>query len=328
MASVGTFQLAHSLISDGTYIYAGERINNSTPDSIARIIKYNSSTLSEIDAYEVGANRDVESMTYDGENNRIYTSQLYDNGTSTVVSILRINPSTMSLVDTTVFNSLLTGESFQIVNDGTYIYGATYQDPSVFFKIRISDMILIDTTHWNNGERAHAARIDTASGFMYVTDLPYSVATSPRFAKVNLSNLSFTEVSIGDYVRKSTDDFAMIDTGTEVYCYIGSEYVYTTPGSGNNGYGGVQVKTSDLSLTGISIKTTYAVGESGNFIYSTTIDGNVQVFNRTDLDCISTTDLISYYGNEFTALGGYGYITNFENYDKTKGKLIKISLLE
>lgn len=324
-ASVGTFQMAHALINDGTYIYAGERIANTTPDSIARIIKYNTS-LVEVDAYEVGPNKDVESMVYDNTNSRIYASQIYDNGSSNVVSIMRINPSNMTLVDTTVYNSLITGQSFPLVTDGTYIYGGTYAGTPEFFKIRISDMALVATNTWTNGQRAHAARIDVENGYMYVTDIPYAESSDVRFAKVSLSDLSYSEVNIGAYVRKATDDFAMIDTGTEVYCYIGSEYVYSS--GGNSGYGGVRVKTSDLSLTGMSLKTTYAVAEVGDYIYSTTIDGNIQIFNRNNLSDVVTCDLGGYFGNEITSFGNRVFMTNFESYDKTKGKLIEIDLIE
>src|SRR5690606_21605648 len=74
-SSLGGFQMAHALINDGTYLYAGERINNATPSSVARIIKYNTN-LQEVDSYDVGANKDVESMCYDSVNNRIYATQV------------------------------------------------------------------------------------------------------------------------------------------------------------------------------------------------------------------------------------------------------------
>lgn len=68
-SSSAGFQMAHSLVTDGTYIYVGERISNTTPTEIARIIKYNASTLAEVGSYSVGANRDVESMVYNSGNN-------------------------------------------------------------------------------------------------------------------------------------------------------------------------------------------------------------------------------------------------------------------
>ncbi len=326
-SSSAGFQMAHSLITDGTYIYVGERISNTTPMEIARIIKYNASTLAEVGSYSVGANRDVESMVYNSGNNTIYASQVYDTGVSRVVSIMRINPSNMTLIDTTVYNSLISGVSFAIVADGAYIYGVTHTSSSQFFKIRLSDMKLVASTTWGR-IRGHAAKLDPYNGVMYVTNVSYDETEPIYFAKVNLSDLSYTEVEISDYVRKATDDFAMIDTGSEVYCYIGSEYVYSTPGSGNYGYGGVQVKASDLSLTGISLKSTYALGAIDDYVYSTTLDGNIQVFDRNDLNTVITCSLNGYFGNEIIFLGGYGFVTNFDGYDKSRGKLLKINLVE
>lgn len=322
-SSLGGFQMAHALINDGTYLYAGERINNATPSSVARIIKYNTN-LTEVGSYEVGANKDVESMCYDSVNNRIYATQVYDDGVATRVSILVINPSTMLPVSQTNYTALITGESFPIVTDGTYIYGATYSAPPVIFKIRISDMALVSTVTWTGRERAHAARIDERNGYMYLTDIPYLASTNPYFAKVNLSTLSYTEVNIGGYVRKPTDDFAMIDTGSEVYCYIGSEYVYGS--GGNAGYGGVQVRTSDLSLTGITLETTYAICEYGDEIYSATIDGNIQIFSRDDLNNVLTCNLSGYYPNELNVLGNRLFGANFNGYNETEGKMLEFNL--
>lgn len=324
-SSSAGFQMAHSLITDGTYIYVGERISNTTPTEIARIIKYNASTLAEVGSYSVGANRDVESMVYNSGNNTIYTSQIYDNGVSRVVSIMRINPSNMTLIDTTVYNSLISGEPFAIVTDGVYIYGVTHHSTSQFFKIRLSDMELVATNSWGR-IRGHAVKLDIINGVMYVSHIAYGATDNMFFAKVNLSDLSYTEVEISDYVRKATDDFAMVKSGGETYCYVGSEYVYSS--GGNAGYGGVQIRTSDMSLTGIRLKTTYALGESGNIVYSTTIDGNVEVFDISDLNSVSTCTLSGYYGNEFISLGIYGYITNFNAYNESDGKLIRISLTE
>lgn len=326
-SSSAGFQMAHSLITDGTYIYVGERISNTTPTEIARIIKYNASTLAEVDAYEVGANKDVESMVYDATNNRIYASQIYDNGVSRVASIMRINPSNMTLIDTTVYNSLISSASFAIVTDGVYIYGVTHTSSSQFFKIRLSDMELVASTTWGR-IRGHAAKLDSDNGVMYVTNVSYGETDPIYFAKVNLSDLSYTEVNIEPYVRKATDDFAMIDTGSEVYCYVGSEYVYSTPGSGNYGYGGVQIKASDLSLTGISLKSTYALEAIDDYVYSITSDGNIQVFDRNDLNTVITCPLNGYFGNEIIFLGGYGFVTNFDGYDESRGKLLKINLVE
>ncbi len=321
--STGGFQMAHALINDGTYLYVGERINNATPSSVARIIKYNTN-LTEVGSYEVGANKDVENMCYDSVNNRIYATQVYDDGVARRMSILVINPSTMLPVSQTNYTTLITGESFPIVTDGTYIYGATYSAPPVIFKIRISDMALVSTVTWTGRERAHAARIDTRYGYMYLTDIPYSEGTNPYFAKVRLSSLVYTEVSIGAYVRKATDDFAMIDTGSDIYCYIGGEYVYTS--GGNAGYGGVQVRVSDLSLTGIAMKPSYAVCEYGDEIYSATIDGNMQIFSRTDLNNVLTCNLSGFYPNELNVLGNRLFGANFNGYNETEGKMLEFNL--
>ena len=321
VSSTGEFQMAHATFvdKDNGILYVGERVSGS---AVARILKYDLSTLSLIDYYETGAGNSVENLVY--HNGYVYASQVYDNGISRVVRILRINSTTMSGANTYDYPTLLSGTSFPLGTDGTYLYGATYNSSPKFFKIKLSDMSLVTTKDWTNGERAHALRMNTRTGHMYVTDIPNSEGDDVYFAKVSLSDLSYTDVNIGAYVRKATDDFAMIDTGSEAYCYVGGEYIY---GSGHNaGYGAVQVKTSDLSLTGMSLKTTYGLAEFGNYVYSVTIDGNVQIFKHTNLGEIATCSLGgTYKGNEIIFDNSYGYVTNFNNYNKSDGKVIKIN---
>lgn len=324
VSSTGEFQMAHATFvdKDNGILYVGERVSGS---AVARILKYNLSTLSLIDYYETGAGNSIESLVY--HNGYVYASQIYDNGVSRVVRILRINSTTMSGANTYDYPTLLSGSSFPLGTDGTYLYGATYNSSPKFFKIKLSDMSLVATKDWTNGDRAHALRMNTRTGHMYVTNIPVSEGDDVYFAKVNLSDLSYTDVNIGAYVRKATDDFAMIDTGSEAYCYVGGEYIY---GSGHNaGYGAVQIKTSDLSLTGMSLKTTYGLAEFGNYVYSITIDGNVQIFKRTDLSGVATCSLGgTYKGNEIIFDNNYGYITNFNNYNKSDGKVIKINPIQ
>lgn len=316
VSDIGQFQILHSLITDGTYLYGGERINDATPDSIARIIKFDINTLDEIDAYEVGANLDVESMCYDSINDVIYATKY----NLSQLEIMEINPATMELIGSVhTYPSILPGASPSIVTDGSFIYGVTYRDPAVFFKINVSTWGSATNT-WTNGERGHATRIDVNNGYMYASDLPYSTSTNPYFAKVSLSNLSYSEISIGDYVRKATDDMAMINTGAEVYCYLVGESL-----SGVESYGGVRVKISDLTVTGITLKTSYSLYEYQNDVYSATIDGNVQVFDGTDLN-VSTYYLDGFNANEIMTINNRGFMANFQSYIKSLGKLFEFSL--
>jgi len=314
ISATGGFQLCHSLITHGDYLYAGERINDATPSEIARIIKYDMNTLAEVASYSVGANLDVETMAYDSINSRIYAVKQ----NAAQLEIISINPSTMA-IDGSVhtYPAIVAGLSPAIVTDGTYIYGVTYTSPSTFFKITISSWTTSTTATWTSRERGHAAKISTRAGYMYCTTLPSSSATDPYLAKVALSNLAYTEVNLGTYVKKATDDFAMIDDGSEVYCVVGGEYDVS-------GYNGVQVKTSNLSLTGFALKTTYAVANFGNICYSTSIDGTIQAFNRYDLNNVYTYKLNGYYGNE-AILNPQGrlFITNFNNYTESLGKVIE-----
>lgn len=314
ISATGGFQLCHSLITHGDYLYAGERINDATPSEIARIIKYDMNTLAEVASYSVGANIDVESMVYDSINSRIYAVRQ----NASQLEIMSINPSTMALDGSVhTYPSIVSGLSPAIVTDGTYIYGVTYTNPSTFFKINISTWASSATATWTSRERGHAAKINTRTGYMYCTTIPSSSATDPYLAKVALSNLAYTEVNLGTYVKKATDDFAMIDDGLNVYCIVGGEYDVA-------GYNGVQVKTSDLSLTGFALKTTYAITSFGNVCYSTSIDGTIQAFNRYDLNNVYTYKLNGYYGNE-AILNPQGrlFIANFNNYTESLGKLIE-----
>jgi len=314
ISATGGFQLCHSLITHGDYLYAGERINDATPSEIARIIKYDMNTLAEVASYSMGANIDVESMAYDSINSRIYAVKQ----NASQLEIISINPSTMA-IDGSVhtYPAIVAGLSPAIVTDGSYIYGVTYTSPSTFFKINLSTWVTSTTTTWTSRERGHAAKINTRTGYMYCTTIPSSSATDPYLAKVALSNLAYTEVNLGTYVKKATDDFAMIDDGLNVYCIVGGEYDVA-------GYNGVQVKTSDLSLTGFALKTTYAITSFGNVCYSTSIDGTIQAFNRYDLNNVYTYKLNGYYGNE-AILNPQGrlFIANFNNYTESLGKLIE-----
>ncbi len=325
ISSVGSYQMPHSSLMIGDNIYIGERINNSTPSEIARIIKYDKNTLDELDAYDVGANLDVETMCYDESNNRIYATRY---SPDYYLEILSINPTTMSLDGSVhIYSSISAGTSPTIVTDGSYIYGGTCTTPVTLFKIRISDWTLIDTETWTNGSKAHASRIDITNGYMYISCIPTLESTHPYFGKVSLSDISsYTEVDIGNYVRKASDDFAMINTGSEVYCFIGSEYIYST--GENSEWGGVRIKTSDLSLEGIVLKETLGLHEYKNIIYSVTKDGYIQAFNGFDLDNVATYNLNGYQGEDIlTDSDGRVFVANMNNYTESDGKLSELYLL-
>lgn len=345
ISAVGGFQCAHGSVKVGNFIYIGERINQSDP-FISRIIKYDINTLAEVKSYSTGVNSDIESLCYDPINGRIYATMTDDVNFN--LQIININAETMEPTDSAtpirVFN-IKAKQSPAIATDGEFIYGVTYgnlypQVDSVFFKIDIrtvggtvaSPWTVTTrtwtglTTTWVNRERGHAIQLNTRTGFMYVTTIPYDSATPVYFARVHLSDLSYTEVSIAAYVKKATDDFAMIDDGTDVWCYIGGEY--SVPG-----YGGVRIKATDItlnndSLTGFALKDTYCVAAEGNMVYSTGIDGYIQAFNGFDLTNIVTYKLNGYLGNEIiTSSDGRIWITNYTfNYQKSEGKVIELIL--
>jgi hypothetical protein len=314
----GGFQLAHATVVHGNYLYVGERIDNAQYASIARIIKYDINTMTEVSAYEVGANLDVESMAYDSINSRLYATRY----NSSQLEILSIDPSTMTIYGSAhVYSGVPPGESPSIVTDGTYIYGVTYTDPTMIFKIRLSDWVLVTTNIWTSRERGHATKINTRTGQMFATTIPVSPSTNPYFAKISLTDLTYSEVSIGTYVKKATDDFAMVDTGGEIYCFIGGEYAVAN-------YGGVRVKVSDLSLYGYPMKTTYALDSFGDNIYSSAIDGTIQGFKRGYPNNIWTYNTNGYLLNELVT-DKYGRVlcTNFDGYSEAKGFVMDLVLV-
>ena len=319
-STTGAMHIAHGTAWVDGYLYVGERVDNGQPTEIARFIKYDENTLEEVDAYEIGANLDAESITYDYTNDVFYIT-VYNS--SNYLEIREIDPSSMTIVGSThIFTGISAGNSPAITNDGTYIYGVSGADPGVFFKIDIATFGTPTTNTWTGREKGHSVRMSTDGLYFYASHIPYSSATNPYFAKVAVSDLTYSEVNIGAYVKKTTDDFAVVNDGSVDWCYLGGEY-----DDGN--YNGVKVNASTLALTGLPLRPTYGLKEFGDIVYSASIDGYIEMLKYNDEQNVITYDLFGQFINEIAVSDdGRVFATYFDgSYNETDTDWIEMLLV-
>lgn len=312
-----TLNYPHALIEVGDHLFASERGGGGTPVSTTtKVIKYNKDC--SVAGY-VNVTGGVETLCYNETNGLIYGVRYADSN----LAIFSLNPSTLAYTEQTINLNGFTlnpGLSPAIVSHGSYIYGVSYLVSPTIFKLQIinaSNLTVTSVVPWTatpSPQRGHAAKINPRTNMMYISCIEVSSgSTANVFAKVSLTDLSHTSVNISTYVNKATDDFAMIDDGSEVWCYVGGENVWYTPS-----YGGVQIKTSDMSLTGISLKPTYCLFSKGNIVLNATVDGHIQAFSRFNLEEVATYKLSSgYVANEgVVSSEGRIFVTTWQSASK------------
>lgn len=282
----------HSFVEVGDYVFVGERISSGTTTSSGRIFKILKETLEVTSYVQITSSGSIESMTYNPTTNRIYATRY--NETSTSLGLIELNPDTMSYSLPTV-TGITPGSSPAIVSYGNYIYGVTYTTTAYVFRITISGYTVEQSVAWSaaTGGRGHAAQYSPRTGCLYVTNLSASTTTGNYFGKFNASSLTTsTSVSLDAYVNAPTDDFALVDDGSEVWCYVVGE-------SNVTGYNGAEIKTngttySGMTVSGIGVKTGYSMFNSGNIIFSLSTNGYLQAFSRFNLYEVATFKVSDY----------------------------------
>lgn len=217
----GLFSNPHGTVKAGNKFFIGTR---TSPATIT--VFNNPNDLSDYQTVTLIGHSNIDVLIYDDVNDKLYAScydgVAYQNPHK--MTIIQINPHDITQWSVIFSNAALwTQWSTPIVTDGTYIYGATYgYNPSEFFKIRISDGAIITRTGWTGVYYPHSAVIQKYSDHneMYVStvwDWP------AKFAKVNLTNMTYSSVSFGNN-DPYTDDMAchlIDDTGS--ICYAGPD---------------------------------------------------------------------------------------------------------
>ncbi len=270
----GLFSNPHGTVRAGNKFFIGGRTD---PATIT--VFNNPNDLSDSQTVTLTGHANLEYLVYDSIHDQLYAS-CYDGVAYAAphrMTILKINPNNISDWSVLYNGSLYTDWSPPIITDGNYIYGATFHiNPSQFFKIRVSDGALVSQRSWTGVYYPHSAAIVNYAGRseMYIS----TVYDAPnRFAKVNLSDLTYTGVSLGtnSYL---TDDMAcryMDDTGS--VCHIGTDDGVATPM-------GYKVDTRTMATSSFSIGTSnvYGMFAKDNDLYALGINNIITRYKNFD----------------------------------------------
>lgn len=302
-ASSQDFKHPHAMLRVGSYLFVSERVNNNS--EYAKVAKYNVSDLTLVGTVQMTSigYGSLESMCYDPVNDKIYALRTIQAGG---LSIISINPSNLAISEIINTGSLDAGISGAICTDGTYIYGVTYKNPARVFRCTVAGGSLT-SVEWTGADSGHGIYYESRTNQVLATSHTYAVAAD-KFAKINPSTLSISDVDVISYAYKATDDFAVIDDGSEVWVFIGGEQA-------TGGYAGARVQVSNLAVTPLTIQPTYAVSSYGDLVYSTSISGYIQVFSRHSINDISSFKLpTGMIPNEITfSSEGRLFITVWDN---------------
>lgn len=189
------FAFAHGTVTIGSKMFIGTRQGTDS-----KLLRYNGTTLEESITIPCESFKGVDCITVNSSNNRIYGIRKY----SGVSYIFDVDPEDFTDINYNVISGVNLADSPAIVTDDTYIYGVTNLTPPTFFKIRISDWVTITTNTWTSRNSGHASKINIAGGVYYCT------SQSNWFAKVNLLDLSYSELDLNSYISVATDDLAYI----------------------------------------------------------------------------------------------------------------------
>jgi hypothetical protein len=238
----GEFSFPHGTLQVGNKFYIGTR-----EGATSKLLRYNELTLEESITIPCTSTIGLESLCTDG-------TRLYG---------IRHNASTSYIFDcdledfTDIQYNTITGVDLlgspAIVTDGTYIYGVENTTPTCdFFKIRISDWSTILTNSWSGVGGGHGGKINVSDGVAYFSSqLGY-------FAKVALSDLTYTQLDLRNYLSIITDDLvfcpASDNTAFINYAIVGGEYRDTTTGKG-----GVLIDTDAMTFLEFNLIPTYGL---------------------------------------------------------------------
>jgi len=237
----GQFSFPHGSVRVGNKFYIGTR-----EGATSKLLRYNELTLEESITIPCTANIGLESLCTDGT--RLYGIR-HNSGVSYIFDCA-LNDFTDIQYNT--ISGVNLAFSPAIITDGTYIYGVENVTSCKFFKIRISDWSTIATNNWTGINGGHGGKIDVDSGVAYFT------SQTGYFAKVNLSNLTYTQIDLRSYLSIITDDLAfcpsIYNDNLKNYCVVGGEYRDSTIGKG-----GVIIDADDMVSYPFDLLPTYGL---------------------------------------------------------------------
>ena len=265
--SPAVFEYAHGTVTAAGQFWIGMRDHDGNPFQTNELIVFTDpSDLNKYKTMVMPAKGSLESAIYDSRNDKVYV-ELADNR---ALDIYAVDPHTYAVSTIIATTSLDSGPKPAIVTDGTYIYGITNTDPSVVFKVRISDGQLTTNADSHILE-GHSAAIGI---YASSTEIYFGGGISHSFEKVSASTLS----TLGGAVIHScsmTDDMPYVAAGDNGgYVYIGCE---AEP------YG-ERISTKDMNVTQFSLPgESYGLFVYGHDLYNAARDGNIDVFPGSDI---------------------------------------------
>ena len=316
------FAFAHGTIAIGNKMILGTR-----QGANSKLLRYDGTTLEESITIACSSLLGVESLCAKSDGSRVYGTRR--NGSTNY--IFDVNPLDFTDINYHTITGVNLDSSPAICTDGTYIYGVENVPSCKFFKIRISDWSTISTNSWTGRNSGHSAKINTADGEMYCC------TQSGYWAKVSLSDLSFSELDLTSYLSTATDDMAFIYSDNNSYgnnyCFIGGENRDAT-----TGIGGVCIDATNMVAKPFNTMPTVGMFISNDFtyLYSVSNQGFIQQWNLEDLIYSLIVDnpvfrnTYTYRGNGFPnellfPTSGDLYMTNWDTVNNT-GVLSKIEL--
>lgn len=267
----GQFSFPHGTLQVGNKFYIGTR-----EGATSKLLRYNELTLEESITIPCTSTIGLESLCTDG-------TRLYG---------IRHNASTSYIFDcdledfTDIQYNTITGVDLlgspAIVTDGTYIYGVENTTPACnFFKIQISDWTTADTNAWGGVGGGHGGKINVADGVAYFSSqLGY-------FAKLALSDLTYSQLDLREYLSIITDDLAFCPASNNSafinYVIVGGEYRDNTTGKG-----GVLIDTDAMTIVEFDLLPTYGLFFNNDY---------TKLYNVSNVGFIEEIDFESFIFN-------------------------------
>jgi hypothetical protein len=265
------FAYAHGTVMADGKIFIGMSSRSGNPFPTNQLIVFTEpSDLRQFLIISIPKIGDIESMVYDRKNDKIYFT-LSNNG---ALDVYRIDPKTYFISTVISTTSINIGLKPAITTDGEYIYGITYTDPSIVFKVGIygTPLVISTASHIPNG---HSAAIGIYGS---TTELYFGGGEADGFEKVDgdslasLGSISFRGCSITDdtpYER--VDDPSGYSYG---YVYLGCEREPI----------GYRVRSYDMNVTKFSLPgSSFGMNIFGSDLYNAAQDGNYDVFKNMDI---------------------------------------------
>ena len=292
------FSFAHGNVQVNNKFYIGTRTDP------AKIVVFNDpDNLSDYDSVSIPGLISLESMTYDSVAHRIYSvaTETFDGQN---LKIYSFNPDDISDYTEVVNEPSLpeTGSS-AIVNDGTYLYGVTFNTPLKFFKYRISDWALVATNTWTGGPSSgHSA---TMHVYNNRTELYFSAAMgTSALAKVDASDLSYVDYNFGAQLSFSDDIYFRYIDETGGLLYVGRENNDLT----------YALDTRSMTVTSFVGPRTYGIFSNGDDLFNMGYAGYIARYIDFDLDSPRIYRVAGEVPNEyFYTLNGKNYYANWSS---------------